>query len=112
MKEINLNNPIFVYYFDHQQMPRQRVEEAIIRIRENMSSPNITLWIVPAEYTKVDCIYEGLNSGQGKVKKIYKAIKKILDKTPSELLNQEPFLEFRQEMRNILMDDIFEDVEL
>ena len=26
MKEINLNNPIFVYYFDHQQMPRQRVK--------------------------------------------------------------------------------------
>ena len=58
-KEINLDNPIFVYYIDTRGITRQRlVEEAnqIIRVFPK----NVTLWIVPSEQpSKIECVYDG-----------------------------------------------------
>ena len=58
-KEINLDNPIFVYYIDTRGITRQRLEEEanqIIRVFPK----NVTLWIVPSEHpSKIECVYDG-----------------------------------------------------
>lgn len=100
--DLNLNNPIFVYYLNCDNVSRQHVEETIDKIRKQMTYNNITLWIVPCEKSRIECIYDGFSMKRSKIKRIYSAIEKMID---------DPTLsQYRQEMRDILLDDIFEDV--
>ncbi len=100
--DLNLNNPIFVYYLNTENMSRQYVDGIVFKIREQMTYDNITLWIVPCEKSRIECIYDGFSMKRSKIKRIYTAIEKMID---------DPTLShYRQEMRDILLDDIFEDV--
>ena len=100
--DLNLNNPIFVYYINCTNMPRQSSEQMIEKIHDQMSYSNITFWIVPCEKSRIECIYDGFSMKKSKIKRIYNAIEKMID---------DPTLaQYKQEMRDILLDEIFEDV--
>jgi len=102
MKNLNLDNPIFVYYLNVNNISRQHVDQMCSEIKSQMAYGNITLWIVPCEKSRIECIYDGFSMKRSKIKRIYNAIEKMID---------DPTLsQYKQEMRDILLDDIFEDV--
>jgi hypothetical protein len=59
--EINLDNPIFVYYINVDGLSRQRADELIRQVKDTWSYSNIVTWIVPRDQgeTKIECVYDG-----------------------------------------------------
>ena len=59
--EINLDNPIFVYYVNIQGLPRQRIDEMVDKLSDAFNYKNVTTWIVPRNEgeTKIECVYDG-----------------------------------------------------
>ena len=59
--EIDLDNPIFVYYINVDGLPSQRVDELISSVRKNWEFSNVVTWIVPRREgeTKIECVYDG-----------------------------------------------------
>lgn len=98
-EQINLENPIFVYYFDAQNAPRQRVEDNFQALSKRMSQyTNITFWIVPADFTKIECVFDGWKSNIYSLKKLSDCLESII--TDPSLSN------FKQKMREVLIGDI------
>lgn len=59
-QDLNLNNPIFVYYININGLTRQRSEEMLSSIAANFRYNNVTVWVVPTSSpTKIECIYNG-----------------------------------------------------
>lgn len=60
-KEIDLDNPIFVYYINVDGMSHQHANELIANIQENWKFSNVVTWIVPRREgeTKIECVYDG-----------------------------------------------------
>lgn len=65
-KEIDLDNPIFVYYLNVNAMPHQQIDETIKRLNEAWSFDNVVTWIVPRREgeTKIECVYDGRVKGR------------------------------------------------
>jgi len=100
MKDVNLDNPIFVYYINVQNHPRSYVDKMIQNIQESFPS-NITLWIVPCEYTKIECIFDGWKmKSDGLKKKIYTLIEEMDVNNPN-------FGELKRQIREVILTDIF-----
>ena len=59
--EIDLDNPIFVYYINVDGMSHQHANELIANIQENWKFSNVVTWIVPRREgeTKIECVYDG-----------------------------------------------------
>ena len=59
--EIDLDNPIFVYYINVDGMSHQHANELISNIQENWKFSNVVTWIVPRREgeTKIECVYDG-----------------------------------------------------
>lgn len=60
--ELNLDNPIFVYYFNCDNKSKQTVENCCAELIKSFSVyNNITFWIVPTdtEGTRIECVYKG-----------------------------------------------------
>ncbi len=59
--EINLDNPIFVYYINVDGLTNQRADELINEVKDTWSYSNVVTWIVPRREgeTKIDCVYDG-----------------------------------------------------
>lgn len=60
-KEIDLDNPIFVYYINVYGLSRQSTEEQIQKLSDIFKYKNITTWIVPIAQgeNKIECVYDG-----------------------------------------------------
>jgi hypothetical protein len=60
-KEIDLDNPIFVYYVNVHGLSRQSTEEQIQKLTDIFKYKNVTTWIVPRNEgeTKIECVYDG-----------------------------------------------------
>ena len=100
-KEIDLNNPIFVYYIDTRGITRQRLEEEanqIIRVFPK----NVTLWIVPSEQpSKIECVYDG----RLKVIKL-KELHSFVSDINNQLDSSSDFSEFKTKVRDLLLNSI------
>ena len=59
--EVNLDNPIFVYYVNVSNLSRQRIDEMVHKLSDAFNYKNITTWIVPRNEgeTKIECVYDG-----------------------------------------------------
>jgi hypothetical protein len=79
-QEINLDNPIFVYYLNIDGMSNQSVDEYIYKIQEFWSFQNIVTWIVPRREgeTKIECVYDGRIKERGE--ELKELIEEINDK--------------------------------
>ena len=101
--EVNLNNPIFAYYFNCENMSRQSVDQALNQLNANFDRyTNITFWIVPANYTKIECVYNGQGS-----KYLISKIEDLLTKLSIDYPNNEiAFSNFKQELRELLISEI------
>jgi len=59
--ELNLDNPIFVYYLNVDAWSHSRINEYLDNLKKTFSYTNVTTWIVPRTEgeTKIECIYDG-----------------------------------------------------
>jgi len=60
-ESLNLDNPIFVYYFNALGLPPADIDHQVNLIQENFKYKNTTIWVVPVYegFTKIECIYDG-----------------------------------------------------
>lgn len=109
-KEINLENPIFVFYINVQGLSRQQAEELITQYQSGFGSiTNIESWFFASNQTKVECIWTGKSSmGNtsllGFIKEINKRVD-ILSKSPSAE-------EFKMNLRDWKIDSVLPEDEL
>ena len=61
LPEIDLDNPIFVYYINVNGMSPQKANEIINQVKDQWSYSNVVTWIVPRQQgdTKIECVYDG-----------------------------------------------------
>jgi hypothetical protein len=58
--ELNLENPIFLVYINVVEMSRLGAEQAIAKLKNNLTFDNATTWIMPVKSeTKVELIWQG-----------------------------------------------------
>lgn len=99
--EINLDNPIFTYYVNVSGLSRQSAMNMIDSIKAHFDKiSNITVCIIPSDYTKMECTYQG-RWKESIVKKITDIVESCVDKgfDKSELQN---------EIRDYLINQILE----
>jgi hypothetical protein len=59
-QELDLNNPIFVFYLNVENKSRQAAQEYVENTREHFDVyKNATMWFVAAKKDEVVCIYDG-----------------------------------------------------
>lgn len=59
-QELDLNNPIFVFYLDVENYSQQSAQNHIENVRRNFDIyKNATMWFVAAKKSEVVCIYDG-----------------------------------------------------
>ena len=97
-KEINLDNPIFVYYLDTRGITRQRLEETANQI-SRVFPKNVTLWVVPSEQpSKIECVYDG--------KLRVNKLKSLVSDIHNQLDSSSDFSEFKTKVRDLLLNSI------
>ena len=73
---LNLEQPIFVYYFDVSGYTFQKATELLEESKKLFKYDNITTWIVPINSTsKIECIYKP----NDKLKKLIDKINTIIN---------------------------------
>jgi hypothetical protein len=79
-QEINLDNPIFVYYLNVNNMSHYDIEEYVDKINKVWSFQNVITWIVPRREgeTKIECVYDGRIKERGE--ELKELIEEINDK--------------------------------
>jgi hypothetical protein len=101
-KEINLDNPIFVYYLDTRGQSRQRLEETAYQI-SRVFPKNVTIWIVPSEQpSKIECVYDG-RLKVNKLKELHSFVSDIHNQLDS---SSSDFSEFKTKVRDLLLNSI------
>ena len=61
-EELNLNNPIFVFYINIEGMSRMAGQEYIYEVQNTFDIySNITQWVIPTTTspTRIECVYDG-----------------------------------------------------
>lgn len=103
--ELNLDNPIFVFYICVNGMSRQRVEEYIHQVKSQFDIySNITMWIVATdEPTKIECVYDG--KGKTKDSEIAGLIEQINERI-TVLGQSNSFEDFKINIRDWRIDKI------
>lgn len=102
--ELNLNNPIFVCYIDTAGKTRQNAEE-ILHSQKNYFEQysNITVWILPSNHTKIECIYDGF--GRNRDNEISDLINKINNRV-NVLSKSSNFDDFKINLRDWRIDNL------
>ncbi len=60
-KEIDLDNPIFVYYVNVHGLSHASVDRLLTEVKSAFNYKNVTVWIVARSEgeTKIECVYDG-----------------------------------------------------
>ena len=60
-KEIDLDNPIFVYYVNVYGLSHASVDRLLTEVKSAFNYKNVTVWIVARSEgeTKIECVYDG-----------------------------------------------------
>jgi hypothetical protein len=101
-EELNLNNPIFVFYINIASLSRQ-AHSYIEEVRNSFDIySNITQWIISESPTRIDCIYDGKSTNN----KLVSLIKDINDRI--EILSgSNSFEDFKINIRDWRLKDIY-----
>lgn len=96
--ELNLENPIFVYYLNTTGRSRQSIDHQLNYLNDYFSNiKNITMWIVPTERkSKIKCIYDGGTTSN--FKKFRKEINDFISKNE----------DIKPALRKLILDDILD----
>lgn len=104
--ELNLNNPIFVFYVDINNMSHERANDTLMHYHKAFDVySNITTWIVASDHTKVECVYDGgVNNRNMEISHIIKEINKRVE----ILSNSNNFDDFKMNVRDWRLNEIIE----
>lgn len=104
--ELNLENPIFTFYIKTDNLPHQQVNELVKNYQRAFASyTNITTWIVPCDFTRVECVYDGKSKIRNtEISRIVKEINKRVD----ILSNSSSFEDFKMSVREWRLSEIIE----
>lgn len=105
--ELNLENPIFVHYINVTNLSSQAANEYLnhYNVMVNQFS-NITNWIISADFTKVECVYDGKSKIRNlEISHIIKEINKRVD----ILSNSNSFEDFKMNVREWRLSEIIEE---
>jgi hypothetical protein len=101
--QVNLKNPIFVYYLDVKNRPPSSANVILDSVKKEIEKyENITFWIVPADFTKIECVFNGWGDNQYVIDKLKEMIDKVLKENPDDVT----LSKLKQELREVLIDDI------
>lgn len=103
--ELNLENPIFVFYVCINGFSRQRAEEYLHQIKSQFDIySNITTWIITTDGpTKIECVYSGKNKdNDGEIVNLIKHINERI----SILSQSNTFEDFKINVRDWRVDKI------
>lgn len=107
-EEINLENPIFVFYVHVSGLPRQSAQQAIDEMKNMVSIySNITCWVIPIEGdSRVECVYDGKDKIRNQeLSKLITEINKRVD----VLSNSSNFDEFKMNIRDWKLGEILDE---
>lgn len=104
--ELNLDNPIFVFYVNVENMSRQRAEEIIHAHRKAFDIySNITTWIIASNKTEVQCLFDG--KYRNRDLELSELIKEINSRIEI-LSNSNSFEDFKINIRNWRLENIID----
>jgi hypothetical protein len=99
--ELNLDNPIFTLYLNVSGMTSQRASLTLQSTKEYFDKIlNITVWVIPTDYTKMECTYHG-RWKESVVKKISEIAESCVDKGFDKS-------ELQREIRDYLIGEILD----
>jgi hypothetical protein len=99
--ELNLDNPIFTLYLNVSGLTRQIADQTIQSASDYFKKiTNITVWVIPTDYTKMECTYHG-RWKESVVKKISEIAESCVDKGFDKS-------ELQREIRDYLINEILE----
>lgn len=65
--ELNLDNPIFVVYFDADKIPREYLNKMVEEFKQKIDIySNATFWYVGSDRTAIECVYDGFSRNRKK----------------------------------------------
>lgn len=96
--ELNLENPIFVYYLNTKGISKQSIDYQVNILNDYFSNiKNITMWIVPTEKkSHIKCVYD--SSGKSLFKKFKKEINDCISRNE----------DIKPVLRNLKLNDILD----
>jgi hypothetical protein len=104
--ELNLENPIFVFYIDVKDMSIQKSQEIIYQHRQAFDIySNITIWIVASDKTEVQCIFDG---GFRNIDKELSELIKEINTRIDVLSESSSFEDFKINIRNWRLGSIID----
>lgn len=97
---MNLEAPVFAYYINSQNIPRQRLGELIEELEKVLEKnySNVTFLVIPAEFTKVECVYNGYES-KYRLKRLLQSLEALID-------NEHDISKIKQYIRDLIIDDL------
>ena len=107
MKELNLDNPIFVIYLDVSHMSTQKADESMYRIADRFNYLNATTWVLASDKTLVECVYDGsrFNNRVPELKNLLTKINQRVD----ILSKSATFEDFNMHIRDWRLEYLLED---
>lgn len=105
--ELDLNNPIFVYYINIGGLTRQRADETISQLAAMFRYKNATIWFVPRieGETKIECIWDG--SYKKREVELSNLIKELNSRVDI-LSNSTTYEDFKMNIRDWKIKDLFD----
>ncbi len=108
-KELDLDNPIFVFYLNVENRSRQSTEEYIENTQRHFDVyKNATMWFVAAKKDEVVCIYDGW--GRVRDSELKDLIEEINNKIEI-MSNSHSFDDFKINVRNWRLDRLIDEKE-
>ena len=105
-EELNLDNPIFVFYINVEGFSRQRAVEEIDKLAKQFDIyKNAKIWFLASDETKVECIYDGGRNRDSELKDLIDNINERIE-ILSDSLN---FEDFKINIRDWRINNIIKD---
>lgn len=79
--ELNLDNPIFVVYFDGDKTPTGQIVEMVEKFKKTIDIySNVTFWYIISNRTAIECVYDGFSRNrQTEIRDLIKQINTRID---------------------------------
>lgn len=104
-KEVNLENPIFVYYVNVEGYAQSKVADIVEKLTDIFKYKNVTTWVVPRREgeTKIECVYDG------RIKERSEELKSLIEELNEKvdiLSRTNSFEDFKIEVRDWRLKNI------
>jgi hypothetical protein len=108
--QIDYKKPIFVYYINIEGLSRQRAEEEIQAITDNMLQQDVQMWFVPcgSRPATIECVYPGMKDAEfnDRMKALIDKMISILDGFMDGSSKDDIIMKLKMQVKDILIDGI------